>query len=389
MKSSISQKQKYICEMKVLFIGAYRDGTGYGHMALDSIRALVAAGAHVTARPVKLNGASHVELPREVQDAEAKKHDGPYDAVVTNLLPHFFDYNGRIPVNVGYYCTETSRFDGSQWAEKINCMDVAWVCNRDSAEASRRSGVTIPIVEMPIACDVSKYSRHYKPLSIRQRLGDSFIFYFIGEFIKRKNISALLQAFHLEFDVNEPVNLVIKTSIGTDGEHEVAVREIDKVKEAMKLYPNVDQYKREIILIGHYTDEEIMRLHASCDCFVCPSFGEAWCLPAFDAMAMNKTPIVTDAGGFRAYMNPECGWLVKSSPAPVFAMHSNGLGDLYTGRENWDSVDIGCLRAAMRAAYEASPHERAEMGKAGRTRAQDFSYGNVGTMMMEAIANGL
>jgi hypothetical protein len=43
--------------MKVLYIGPYRDGTGWAHMAIESIQALVKAGADVVARPVKLNGA--------------------------------------------------------------------------------------------------------------------------------------------------------------------------------------------------------------------------------------------------------------------------------------------------------------------------------------------
>jgi glycosyltransferase involved in cell wall biosynthesis len=378
--------------MKVLYIGPYRDGTGWAHMAIESIQALVKAGADVVARPVKLNGAKP-DIPPAILECEAKGHPSQYDVVIQNVLPHHMDFNGRIPLNVGFYCTETSRFDGGQWPQKINCMDRAWVCNQQSGYASQTSGVTIPYTVIPIACDISKYERTYKPLSIRDRLADSFIFYFIGEFIKRKNISALIQAFHLEFDVNEPVNLVIKTSLPGFGDSEYdnarareeAIREIAMVKEAMKLYPNLGQYKEEIILVGRYTEEEIMRLHASCDCFICPSFGEAWCIPAFDAMAMGKTPIVTKGTGFLGYMTRETGWLVAASRQPVFAMHNSEFSDMYSSREKWDVADIDLLRQAMRSAY-ADNDKRKEFARAGKKRAYDFAHEKVGKSMMEDLS---
>ena len=41
--------------MKVLFIGCYRDGTGWAKAAGDYILAMDAAGIDVVCRPLKLN----------------------------------------------------------------------------------------------------------------------------------------------------------------------------------------------------------------------------------------------------------------------------------------------------------------------------------------------
>lgn len=368
--------------MKLLYLGVFRDGTGWGEMAINTMMALIETGVEVTARAVKLNNSHNVDLPIQILEAEQKR-GGTFDVVIENLLPHSLDYCGKIPQNIAYYCTETSHFRGTNWASRINCMNSAWICNQQGVDASLRSGVKIPIHVVPIACDITKYQRSYQPLSIRDKLGDSFIFYFIGDFNKRKNISALIKAFHLEFDVNEPVNLVIKTSIGELDNilaREVVISEINRIKESMKLYRSVEQYKQEIFLVGKYTNEEIMRLHASCDCFVCPSYGEAFCIPAFDSMAMGKTPIIPAHTGFLEYMSENYGWLVKSYPEPVYAMHKSDFKEMYNSRETWWGVDIHDLMRCMRSAYENSNVRQAK-AMDGRRRAYDFSYQKVGKLM--------
>jgi glycosyltransferase involved in cell wall biosynthesis len=370
--------------LKLLYVGVYRDGGGYSSMAINTMMALIAAGVDVTARPVKLNKANG-KIPPEILEAERKKGGG-FDVVIQNLLPHDYDYCGKIPLNIGYYCTETSRFDGIDWPAHINTLDRAWVCNQQSLQASKNSGVVIPTDVIPIACDVRHYQRKYKPLLVRERLADSFIFYYIGDFNKRKNLTVLIKAFHLEFDVTEPVNLVLKTNVGSgegfldDYENmktrEAVILEIDKVKEAMSLYRSPDQYKKEIVLVGQYSEEEIMRLHASCDCFVCPSFGEAWCLPCMDAMALGRTPIVPRHTGFVEYMNDETGWLVDHVAEPVWGLN-NGLS---SSREEWLAVDVYHLMKCMREAYE-NKGLRQDKANFGKRRAYDFSYEKVGLLM--------
>lgn len=358
-------------------------------MAINTMMAMHAAGIDVAARPVKLNSAK-AEVPDIIKVMEENRPGG-YDAVIQNILPPMMDFSGLIPKNIAYYCTETSSIADTSWPQKINCMDEAWVCNTQSRGVSINSGVSVLVRVIPIACDTARYERSYKPLSIRNRLGDSFIFYYIGDFNKRKNLSALIRAFHLEFDVNEPVNLVIKTNIGVgsnDDYHnihtrEIAIQEINKVKQEMKLYSSVEQYKQEIVLTGQYTEEEILRLHHSCDCFVCPSYGEAWSIPAFDAMAMGKTPIVTNGSGFLEWMG-EGGWTVQCRPEPVFGMYQGTPEDMFTSRESWDAVDIYDLMRCMRQAY-SNRELRKEKAAFGRSQAYQFSYDAVGKLISESL----
>jgi glycosyltransferase involved in cell wall biosynthesis len=376
--------------VKVLYLGCFRDGTGWGHAALDYILALDAAGVDVVPRPIKLNAASP-KIPDRVVELESKPSNGPYDAVIQHILPTFYDYNGNIPKNIGMYATETDTVIPS-WVKQINLLDRAWVFNAESKNVSAKDGVTVPISVVPHACDVTRYQKKYNPLPLRDKIKDDFVFYFIGEYNKRKNLTALLQAFHLEFEPSEPVQLAIKTSCPIHITHDVdlfkfneeVVNYCRKVKDFMRLYPSSDSYKQEILITSSLSEDEMMRLHASCDCFVCPSHGEAWCIPAFDAMALGKTPIVTNTGGFREYITHETGYPVACDDAPVFAMGETSIPGMFTSRENWMQPYIMDLRVSMREAFENRDAGRRK-AVAGIKKAYEFSHAAVGRMMVEAL----
>jgi glycosyltransferase involved in cell wall biosynthesis len=288
------------------------------------------------------------------------------------------------------YATETDRLP-PEWVDKVNTMDRAWVFNESSLTASHTSGVRVPVKVMPHAADVTRYQKRYSPLPIKDVIKDDFTFYFIGEYNKRKNFAALLQAFHLEFEPEEPVQLVLKFSCPIPIKDEIeAIRfsheienYIKRLKDMMKIHASAESYKKEIVISQSLSETDIMRLHATGDCFVCPSHGEAWCIPAFDAMAMGKTPIVTDHGGFREYIDHFTGYLVDSTPAPVFGMENNSLPGMFTSRERWRQVDIDHLRLAMRVAYNDRGNNRKVAG--GIKRAYDFSYEKVGARMVEKL----
>ncbi len=364
---------------RVLYIGVYRDGTGWGQAATDYVLALDAAGIDVVPRPLKLNGRDHQPPPR-LLELERKPTRG-CDVVIQHVLPHMMDYNGCFRRCIGLFASETSDFRASGWAERLNLMDEAWVINRQQVEACRHSGVCRPVHVVPHATDVTRFQRSYpvpEQLRPHREQGD-FLFYFIGEYVRRKNLAALVKAFHLEFDPSEPVGLVIKTDRA--GLRQADVRDFcSKVRDGLKLVGA----REEIILVGRLSDEELLGLHAACDCFVQPSYGEAWSIPAFDAMAMGKVPIVTACTGYLDYLSNDTGWLVPGRSEPVFGVDDVPDG-LFSGQENWVSVDIGQLRQVMRQAYEDRAL-RQEKAARGIERAHDFSYQAVGALMGRLLA---
>lgn len=370
--------------MRVLYISVGKDGTGWGQAALDYMLALDAAGVDVVPRFVKLNN-RQIQLPDRIRELEHRPSRG-CDIVIQHLLPNQYDYNGRL-TNVAMYYTETSEFP---WGDRINCLDFAIVANHQQFAASRKSGVTIPIDVIPCPTNIERFQRTYgalDQLAPYKERGD-FLFYGVGEWVRRKNWASLLKAFHLEFDPAEPVQLVIKSDRpGLDAEtsREQIRSACNEIKYGLKLHGGrLDFYKDEIIITERLTEQGMMKLHATCDCFVQPSYGEAWSIPAFDAMGMGKTPIVTACTGFLDYMSEDCGWLVECREEPVFGVNDT-FEDLFVGTETWSSVDVPHLRRCMRDAF-ANRQKREEKAMNGISRAYDFSYEAVGPLMRETLA---
>lgn len=374
--------------MKVLYIGYYRDGTGWARAATDYILAMDSAGIDVVPRPIKLN-TNKPEIPARLLELEKKDSRG-CDVCIQHVLPHMMDYNGKFEKNIALYATETDYFVKTLWVEKINLMDEAWVINNEMVSSSKNSGVTIPIEIVPHATDFSKFERGYKKLEI-PNVEDSFVFYFIGELNKRKNLETFVKAFHLEFHASEPVSIVIKTNkYGVS--YDECAQEVkllcDQVKSDLKLYPSLSNYKEDLVITDLLSEQDLYRLHSACDCFVLPSYGEAWGIPAFDAMGFGKTPICTDVGGMADFLDGGGGILVEGRTEPVTGM-VHTFEDLYTGYEKWVSIDTLKLMSAMRKIYNMAKDEDQKpylkMKHAGLKSAYKYSYETIGNLIKEKL----
>jgi glycosyltransferase involved in cell wall biosynthesis len=371
--------------MKVLFIGNFRDGTGWSRSAIEYIMALDAADVKVVPRCIKLNGVSG-EVPERILELE-RQSAKDCDVVIQHVLPHMLEYDGHFQKRIAIYMTEASNFKRTGWAEKINEMDEAWVPCHYSHLASIDSGVTIPMHVMPIPCNPSLYTQHYEALNFPE-LNGKFKFYFIGDVTRRKNLAALIRAFYAEFDPFEDVGLVIKANYG-NAPPEVCdkkVRDlIATVQKQLNLYKSTNVFSGAVVITQRLSDVQMMQLHATCDCLVAPSYAEGWHLPAFDAMCMGKTPIVTNCTSFPEFLSDNEGYLVDCRREPIFGMaDDSSVPDLYTAKESWFSIDVDELRRVMRMAY--NDHEdRKERSQNGMDKASKFSYYEIGKVMKKRI----
>jgi glycosyltransferase involved in cell wall biosynthesis len=369
--------------LKVLYLSNYRDATGYSQAAIDNILALDAAGVDMSIRPIKFNNVDGI-IPRRLVELESKSNKN-CDIVIQHTLPMFMEYDGRFRQNIAVYCNETTNFINSGWTERLNRMSKAIVPAQFMVYAARASSVNTVISVIPYPSNIDKFFRSYKPIS---SLPDTFKFYTIGELTRRKNLTALLKAFHTEFGVNEPVSLVIKCNKPGFPPEEVqkhAEAICNEIKAGLKLYNSTDKYKQEIIISGRLSDEDICRLHYSCDCFVSVSYGEAWSIPAFDALGFGKTPIVTNWGGFLEYLTDKTSWLVDCYMESVFGV-TDSFDNLYTGSEEWASVSVPHLRKCMREAYE-NKELREHKLEHNLDNIDRYSYKNVGLMLKRELEN--
>lgn len=366
--------------MKVLYVGHYRDHTGYGDAAIRNILALDAAGVDVVCRSIRFNN-SNLPLPKRILELEQKSEYGA-NICIQSTLPSYIEYDGHFDKNIVCYYNETDSFCDSGWETKINCMDSAWVACPAMERAARKSGVKIPIDIIPITCDTTLYEEEYEPLDIPQVNGN-FIFYWIGELIHRKNLTAAMVAFHLEFSPSEPVSFIIKANkSGLSAEQCLnEVQNLSKAtKENLRLYGSVDDYAKEIVITKRLSVEEMMRLHATCHCFLMTGYGAGWNMPAVDAMGIGNTVIANETGLFEdiGYFNfPAI--TVPGQPEPV--IDNPGIPGLHTANETWKRIDITKLRKAMRNEFNASLEYRQEKANRGLDLMYDFSYETIGQKM--------
>jgi glycosyltransferase involved in cell wall biosynthesis len=365
--------------MKVLHLSHFRDGSGWARAAIDQILALDAAGVEVVPRCLKFTAREPGELPARILQLEEGSERG-CDVVIQNVLPPAMERLGGAR-HVAYYFAEADRLPLG-WEERIRLTDESWVPNHGQVEIEKALGREARYI--PCSTDVSRFQQSYKPHRIREEMPDRFFFYTIGEG-HRKNLPALIRAFHLAFEPQEPVELVVKTSVS--GQPPAQAKQIieavcDRVKHDMGLYPDARHYKREIVLTERLSEHEIMRLHATCDCFVSASYGEGWNIPAFDAMAMGKTPIYTDVSGHRAFLDRARGFPVGGRVEPIFGMNDG----IYDARQLWMNVDVRELAATMRSVYEMKG--RQAYAQNGIRHAYEFSHRKVGEMMRLCLEQG-
>ena len=130
-------------------------------------------------------------------------------------------------------------------------------------------------------------------------------------------------------------------------------------------------------------------LHTTCNCFVMPSYGEAWCIPAFEAMGFGNVPICSNVGGPADYLKDGGGFLIPARSEPVFGMMET-FNDIYTGQENWWSVDVLAMQQKMRKVFEMWKDDKEgylKIQQQGRLSAEKYSYQNVGKIIKRELEN--
>ena len=283
-----------------------------------------AAGIEVVPRAITYE-ASDKDYPDKIKQLEQQSKDG-CDVVVQHTLPSNYWYDNNYK-NIGFLAVESSNFKSTGWHRHCNFMDEIWVPSNVTKQQVINTGVKVPVQVVPHSLDMTQYkdTRGQKV----QELNNNFTFGFIGECIERKNIKALVQAFHLEFHPREPVNLFIKTS-KKDVTH--VQNYFKHIKNGLKIR---DNYKEEIIICGMMPQDDYISVLSQIDCFVMPSRGEAFCIPSLEATAMGIPSIFTEGIGMEHVSGVSRP--VKSHSTPCFGaietLSNLDIGMIVTGKQ--------------------------------------------------------
>lgn len=358
--------------MKILYLGHYREGnTGWSRAAQELITAFDSVGADIVCRPVVLSGGG---TPSDtVLKCEAKSAKN-CDIIIQNLLPHHMVYSGKFKKNIAIPFVETYLSNDNDWLQNLKLMDEVW-CSTPKYLQNLIPHTRLKYIDIPT--DTDKYVRTYPKVNIPQIYND-YVFYYIGDVNKRKNIQALVRAYYMAFTKYDPVSLVLKVNkfgFSPDKLHKTLVEEIRFITEGMRIYPRFEDYKQIVLITEDLTDAQVMGLHRNFDCYVSSSCGEGLNFPLVDAFGTGNKVISTN---YPKSIFDKDVYTVETYINPCYNVQDNFPGQ-FTSNDSWLETNINDLAFAMKSAVD---HSRTK----NVTRDLSFmTYKNCGERMMELI----
>ncbi len=184
-------------------------------------------------------------------------------------------------LKIAYSLFETSRIP-AEWVLILNCyFDAVAVSDKFLIDVYRKSGVQIPIFEVPLGIDLERFLN--EPLKTRQDHRSMMVFSNLSTCTDRKNHLTLVKAFAKAFENREDVFLKINFREADEATFKLVKEEIDKA--------GLDN-----VLMTHVAlnSNDYLRLFKSIDCYVSCSKGEGFSIQPREAMALGIPVIATD-----------------------------------------------------------------------------------------------
>ena len=339
--------------MKILYIGHYKESSGWANSAINHILALDSVGIPVACRDVKLTNKSYT-IPKRIEELEQVDLEGVTHCI-QHVLPHHILASTLFKKNIAYYEAETIHTKKNMWHCSLDLVDEVWVPN-DTLKEDTEKFVNNKVKTIHHAFDIDKYKQKYSKMDLGAHQS-SFKFYFIGDLTNRKNVESIIRSYYHTFSPRDNVLLILKLNkFGKDpGELDMECQSMCvKIQREMRMHEDSMSYPAVRFVTVPLTDDEIQCLHYTCDCFVCPSRGEAWSIPSFEAMCFGNTPICSNEGGPKTFIDPNnklSGTLVDGI-YDICNQQDGAFNHIFTGSEYWFTPSEKTISEAMRYYYD-------------------------------------
>jgi glycosyltransferase involved in cell wall biosynthesis len=392
--------------MLVRYYGHVGQPSGYGHAANETCMAILAAGLELE---IQTDGKElHKRyLPLAPCVKETANLNPAPDVVIVHTLPldcprilalHGLDFvctGDSIPVGprrIAYTTWEGCPPVSHEIIKALSGFDEVWVPSRHNQDAFRAAGahwkVSTQVVPHAYDADTWPTPDHDVAFHAASDLATPtppYTFYYVGAWNSRKNADAVVRAYARTFVPSERVSLVVQSAGAPQHAVQLALMATGLAPEEWPAF----HFSNERLL-----DVDIDGLHACADCFVTASRGEAWNLPAFDAMLHGNHVIAPFAQGSDDFLADTSSDLIGATRIPAFGevrmtAAPGGARVQYVGcqgltvRSTWLDPDIIQLGEAMREAFERRAVMVREYDPASR-----FSRQVVGTLIKNLLTNG-
>ena len=365
--------------IKLRYVGAVADNSGYADAARNYIASLLSTGeVDLTVKTASFEHqkTSHGALADKIQTLIDKNVN--YNIQIVHLTPENYPaFRDPKAYNIAYTVWETDRLPDN-WVDLCNMMDEIWVPSEYNIEIFKRSGVVKPIIKIPHAIvkpAVPSSSQHIK-MSIND---DDYIFYSIFQWIVRKNPVGLLEAYLTEFKPEEHVCLCLKTYRldSSPKEQDIIKKDIANIKASLNLraYP-------PILFFGNLFPVEMMdAFYSKGHCFISPHCSEGFGITPANAMLYGKPTIATRYSGNLDVMNDTNSYLIDYQMSPVSKM----LFSNYHGLMNWAQPDISHLKQLMREVYTNREQAAARAALGKMEIENNYNYEKIGQLMLNRL----
>lgn len=375
----------------LLFIGQFRDASGYANVARGFLRVLD-KNLNLKEYQLKIFSLDFEKKDFSVgTDAELiKKYSiGPMELLsfINNNkytlflcgMPHYYNIDSpQMPVKPcidSENCTKAvdSFFwetDGipTIWKDVLskNVFDeliVSCKWNKELFEKEIKTSIVFPLIQ------------DYYELAERTK-NNKFTIFTMSQWQHRKGFDILLRAYYQEFFDQEDVQLVIKTyrsetSVGSseETERQIIINDILQYKLSCLRY-GYRSTSKVLLKSGYCSSEEIKEFYQTADVFCLPTRGEGFGLTIAQAALSGVPCVVPNIGGHVDFIDPDASFLINSSFEPVINMPFNTYSSVSM---NLIEPSLLSTRKQLRMAYKEwkeNPQALLSRGQATKNYAQ-------------------
>jgi glycosyltransferase involved in cell wall biosynthesis len=364
--------------MNILYIGPYRQNDSWGQDSRKFIRSIKTTESKLSLIPVYYTDNILQTIDSFVPEAELSRYKS-YDKIIQHGLPNSIAIlkNKQIK-NTAILKVETGGWNKSRNLLTLNKLDHIYVITETEKSWLEKSGVTTPITSISYPIDISDINNQQSKVNFAGALKKVFKFYAFCDMSERSNLELIIKAFHIAFNENDKVNLVLKIDNHDNNTKRIVEQLSEKIKRSLRINK---VYRHDTVLVSNGSDENTNNaFHNSCDCFIDISLGNNFSVETVKAAILGKTPIIMDNTGLSSLLDSEISYHIRSHKTPVFLENSPlpQEYDLFTSDEYWYAPNLDSLISTMREAYKAKLNIKSEITKKYMDK---FLYSHVGELL--------
>lgn len=340
--------------MKKIRISNTYDNSGYGVAGTTLTSLLIEAGYDISTNVI-YTPMSRRDFAKSQEMEQIHKRlsntKTPINLAIT--VPFLCDHHFQ----KGTYCVlqmfwETDKLC-QEWINMINdgYTSEVWVPCKTNYDALMKSGIKKPVHIVPqyTKTDLMSAEEARTILPIPGN-DETYRFYSIFQWIKRKAPETLLQAYFSEFSKDDNVMLVLKTYGPSAFADKRWIKEAILSMKEKSGNPNPPP----VFYLGDLLQpDQVNAIHPQCQCYVYCGRGEGWNLPLIDAMNYGKQVITNKTGGISDWMDDDSAYIIPHKMMPLDTA-GQAWARFYQSDppQNWGESSIMDVRKMMRKAFD-------------------------------------